>query len=358
MKKIVSTISILMIISVAIFTGNAYADQLNSINVETSKDLVRPGEEVRVNVDFGQALGSYTVDIAYDNSIFQYVSSEGGTANDTGTKVRVVFYDNTGGTNPRTTMSVTFKAKEDLTTSNPTEFNITAEGLANSDASVNYDDITSPITKNVTVEPEYIDYTLNLESVNGELVKGKENEMKLSYSSPMGKYYDKARLVAESTGAGDVQLVGTDEQSLDHDIIESGWGEEQGYPIGGKDVSQTLNVRGIFSETGDYQITLKLIDRDNSDTVIAEKTFNFTVVEKATTPPTTGGTNNGTTESTPEEEITPPVEVEENVTENTTINTMPTKLPKTGTNIYLPISTILAILAGTIIYYNKKKIKK
>ncbi len=359
MKKIVSIISILMIISVAIFTGNVYADQLNSINVETSKDLVRPGEEVRVNVDFGQALGSYTVDIAYDNSIFEYVSAEGGTPNDTGTKVRVVFYDSTGGTNPRTTMSVTFRAKEDLTTSNPTEFNVTAEGLANSDASVNYDDITTPITKNVTVEPQYVDYTLNLESVNGELVKGQENEMKLSYSSPMGKYYDKARLVAEATGTGDVQLIGTDEQSLDHDIIESGWGEEQGYAIGGKDVSQVLNVRGIFSEAGDYQITLKLIDRDNSDTVIAEKTFDFTVVEQAqTTPPTTGGTNNGTTETTPEEEITPPVEVEENVTENITENTMPTKLPKTGTNIYLPISTILAILTGTIIYYNKKKIVK
>lgn len=352
MKKIVSIISILMIISVAIFTGNVYAAPLNSVNVEVNKSLVRPGEEVRVNVDFGQALGSYTVDVAYDNSIFQYVTAEGGTVNDTGTKVRVVYYDSTGGTNPRNSMSVTFKAKQDLTTSNPTEFNVTAEGLANSDASVTYDDITSPITKNVTVEPEYIDYTLNLESLNGELVKGKENEMKISYSSPMGKYYNKARLVAESTGTGDAKLIGTDESSIEHDIIESGWGEEQGYPIGGKDVFQTLNVRGIFSEVGDYKITLKLIDRENSDSVIVEKTFDLTVVEQVqTTPPTTDGTNNGTIEEN--EEIIPPVEVEENKTENT----MPTKLPKTGTNIYLPIFTIIVILIGTIIYYNKKKIK-
>lgn len=356
MKKIVSIISILMIITVAVFTGNVYADSLDTIQVETSKDLIRPGEEVRVNVEFGQALGSYTFDIAYDNSIFDYVSSEGGTPNDTGTKVRVVFYDSTGGTNPRTNMSVTFRAKSDITTSNPTEFNITAEGLANSDASVNYDDITSPITKNVTVEPQYVDYTLNLEAVNGTLVKGEENEMKLSYSSPMGRYYDKARLVAESTGAGNVQLIGTDESQLDHDIIQSGWGEEQGYKIGGKDVSQVLNVRGIFSEAGEYKITLKLIDRDNSDSVIAQKTFDFTVAEQATTPPpTTGGeTNNGTEETTPEEEITPPVEVEENVVENTT----PTKLPKTGINIYLPISIILIILVATVIYYNRKKIEK
>ena len=351
MKKIVSIISILLIVSLAIFTGNVYAAPLNSVSVETSKDLVRPGEEVKVNIEFGQALGSYTFDIAYDNSIFEYVSNEGGTPNDMGDKVRVVFYDSSGGTNPRNNMSVTFKAKSDITTSNPTEFNVTAEGLANSDASVTYDDITTPITKNLTVEPQYVDYTLSLVPVNGTLTKDEENEMKLTYSSPMGRYYEKARLIAESTGTGDVKLLGTDEQQLEHDIIESGWGEEQGYKIGGKDVSQTLNVRGVFSKAGNYKITLKLIDRENSDTVIAEKTFDFTVEEKSeVVPPQTGETENGTTESKPEE-ITPPVEVEENVTENK----VPTQLPKTGINIYIPICLVLSILLGMVIYYNKKK---
>ena len=351
MKKIVSIISILLIVSLAIFTGNVYAAPLNSVSVETSKNLVRPGEEVKVNIEFGQALGSYTFDIAYDNSIFEYVSNEGGTPNDMGDKVRVVFYDSSGGTNPRNNMSVTFKAKSDITTSNPTEFNVTAEGLANSDASVTYDDITTPITKNLTVEPQYVDYTLSLVPVNGTLIKDEENEMKLTYSSPMGKYYEKARLVAESTGTGDVKLLGTDEQQLEHDIIESGWGEEQGYKIGGKDVSQTLNVRGVFSKAGNYKITLKLIDRENSDTVIAEKTFDFTVEEKSeVVPPQTGETESGTTESKPEE-ITPPVEVEENVTENK----VPTQLPKTGINIYIPICLVLSILLGMVIYYNKKK---
>ena len=351
MKKIVSIISILLIVSLAIFTGNVYAAPLNSVSVETSKDLVRPGEEVKVNIEFGQALGSYTFDIAYDNSIFEYVSNEGGTPNDMGDKVRVVFYDSSGGTNPRNNMSVTFKAKSDITTSNPTEFNVTAEGLANSNASVTYDDITTPITKNVTVEPQYVDYTLSLVPVNGTLTKDEENEMKLTYSSPMGRYYEKARLIAESTGTGDVKLLGTDEQQLEHDIIESGWGEEQGYKIGGKDVSQTLNVRGVFSKAGNYKITLKLIDRENSDTVIAEKTFDFTVEEKSeVVPPQTGETESGTTESKPEE-ITPPVEVEENVTENK----VPTQLPKTGINIYIPICLVLSILLGMVIYYNKKK---
>lgn len=349
MKKTLSLIIILIIVSLSIFTGNVYADSLDSVNVETSKNLIRPGEEVKVNIEFGQALGSYTFDIAYDNNIFQYVSTEGGTASDNATRVRVVYFDSTGGTNPRTNMSVTFKAKSDITTSNPTEFNITAEGLANSDASTNYDDIAVPITKNVTVEPEYVDYTLNLEAVNAELVKGQENEMKLSYSSSMGRYYEKARLVAEATGTGDVQLIGTDESQLEHDIIESGWGEEQGYKIGGKDVSQVLNVRGIFSEAGEYKITLKLIDRSQSDSVIAQKTFDFTVVEPTSQePPATQ--EPAENENVTQEEITPPTEVEE--------NTMPTELPKTGTNIYLPICIVLSILLCIIVYYNKKKSKK
>ena len=353
MKKILSLITLLIIISICIFTGNVYAAPLNSVNVETTKELIRPGEEVRINIDFGQALGSYTFDIAYDNSIFEYVSVEGGTANDMGTKVRVVFYDSTGGTNPRNSMNITFKAKDDITTSNPTEFNVTAEGLANSDASVTYDDITIPITKNVTVEPEYVDYTLNLEATGDKLVKDKENEMKLTYSSPMGKYYNKARLVAEKTdGTGDVKLLATDEQSLEHDIIQSGWGEEQGYPIGGKDVLQTLNVRGVFNDVGNYKITLKLIDRENSDTIIAQKTFDFTVVEETQeVPPSTDGTENDDVEEKPEEIIEPE---EENKTENTQ-NVMPSKLPKTGTNIYLPICIVLITLISIIIFYNKKK---
>ena len=352
MKKIISILTLLLLITVFCFTGNVYADSLDTVDVTITKELVRPGEEIKINIEFGTALGSYTFDVAYDNNIFEYVSSEGGTENNMGDKVRVVFFDILCGTNPRTNMSVTFKAKEDITTSNPTEFKITAEGLANSDASVTYDDITTPITKNVTVEPEYVDYTLSLEPVNGTLIKGGENEMKLSYSSPMGKYYEKARLVAEKTsGTGDVKLLADDSARLEHDIIESGWGEEQGYAIGGKDVSQVLNVRGVFSEVGDYKITLKLIDRGNSDTVIAEKTFDFTVVEEQETiPPQEGETDNETTE-----EITPP---QEESMENETENKVPEKLPKTGINIYIPICLVLIAVLTMIIYYNKKSSRK
>lgn len=347
MKKIMSIITIGILLAVLILTGNSYAASLDAISVDTNKTLVHPGEEVTVGVNFGTDLGAYTVDVAYDDAIFEYVSAEGGTVNNTGDKIKVVFYDSTGGTNPRNNMNVTFRAKADITTSNPTEFGVTLEGLANPDASVTYDDITTPIVKNVTVEPQYVDYTLKLEHT-GDIIKEKENAMTLSYSSPMGRYYEHARLIAEATTpqGATVQLLGTDQANLEHDIIQSGWGDAQGYKIGGKDVLQVLNVRGIFSEVGDYTITLKLIDRDNADNVIAEKTFNYTAVEQSTTPENPGTT----TPTTPEETITPPAEETEKTQE-----AVPTKLPKTGTNMYIPIIVVLVALVSSYIYYNKRK---
>ena len=345
MKKIISLITILFLFSILIFTGSTYAASLDTIDVQTSKTTIRPGEEIKVTINFGESLGAYTFDISYDDAIFQYVSVDGGTANDTGDKVKVTFYDTTGGSAPRTNMSIIFKAKSDITTSNPTEFTVTAEGLANADASVTFDDITTPIVKNVTVEPEYVDYTLKLE-YTGEIIKGKEKEMKLSYSSPMGRYYEHARLIAEATTptGATVKLLGTDNARLEHDIIQNGWGDAQGYKIGGKDVLQVLNVRGLFSDIGNYTITLNLIDRDNSDSIIAEKTFNFTVKEEQTTTP---GVNTPENTEKPEQ-TTPPVQTETKKEET------PTKLPKTGSNVYILISIILIALVSYCIYYNTK----
>lgn len=346
MKKIISIFAIITLLTLVIFTGNTYAAELDTLDITTSKTTVRPGEEITVRMEFGQSLGAYTFKVSYDNNIFDYVSSEGGTANDTTDKIIVTYHDTTGGTNPRTNMSVTFKAKADITTSNPTEFTITAEGLANADASVTFDDIGTPIVKNVTVEPEYVDYTLNLQ-YEGKIVKEEEKAITVSYSSPMGHYYEHARLVATATTpeGADIQLLATDNAGLEHDIIESGWGDAQGYKIGGKNVSQVLQTRGIFSKAGNYSITLKLIDRDNSDAIIAEKTFQIAVAETATPvePP-----------------VTEPEKPEESKPEQTTPETTkpeqkPTTLPKTGVNIYVPIVLVIVSLLSCYIYYNKKK---
>lgn len=352
MKKIISIISIFLLIVTFFLTGKSFAVSLDTVKVDVNKTTVRPGEEVKLTINFGQTLGAYTFDISYDNDIFDYVSTEGGTASDTSDKVRVTFYDSTGGSNPRENMSIIFKAKSDITTSNPTELTVTGEGLANADASVNYDDIDIPIVKNITVEPEYKDYVISLKHT-GEIEKGVEKKMTLSYSSSMGRYYEHARLIAEAKTPENatVKLIAIDGNTkAEEDIIQSGWGDPQGYKIGGKDVSQVLNVKALFSDYGNYTITLKLIDRDQSDAIIAQNTFEYTITEPTNNQ---GPTTQEPTEQQPEEKPT----VEKPSTEEPTEQQVekPTELPKTGYNLFIPISAILTSLICTGIYFNKKK---
>ena len=356
MKKTISLMITTLIIAMLLLTVKSYATALDTVKFDVDKTVVRPGEEVTATIDFGKQLGAYTVEVNYDKNIFEYVSVDGGTANDTTDKVRVTFHDSTGGTNPRENVSVKFKAKEEITTSNPTELTVTAEGLANADASETYDDITTPLVKNLTVEPEYKDYQITLEHT-GDIEKGVEKEMKLTYSSAMGRYYEHVRLIAEVTTPKDasVKLLATDGVTkAETDIIQSGWGDPQGYKIGGKDVSQVLNVRALFSEIGDYSITLKLIDRDNSDTVIAQKTFEYKIAEKEITPPEEEKPDEG--EKPTEETEQPANKPEQTTTEAKQAETpAPSKLPKTGYNEYIIMSLAIFTIVGLGVYINKKK---
>ena len=221
--------------------------------------------------------------------------------------------------------------------------------------------LLTPETVKDFLRYKIVDYQITLEHA-GDIEKDVEKEMKLTYSSSMGRYYEHARLIAEATTPKDasVKLLATDGVTkAETDIIQSGWGDPQGYKIGGKDVSQTLNVRALFSEVGDYSITLKLIDRDNSDTVIAQKTFEYKVAEKEVTPPEE--------EKPSQPEITPPAEETEQPTQKpdqTTTETKtnetvkqetPNKLPKTGYNEYVIMSVVLFSVIGLGIYINKKK---
>ena len=159
----------------------------------------------------------------------------------------------------------------------------------------------------------------------------------------MGHFYEHARLIAEATSpeGATVKLMGiNNEENVKQDIIQSGWGNPQGYEIGGKDFSQVLNLKAIFSLEGEYEVTLKLIDRGNSDSVISEKQYKFNVLaesvpeenEKEETEATTGNTNISTN----------------------TITQVPTSLPKTGANIYLPIGISIIFIICIVAYYRSK----
>ena len=351
MKKFFKTIFVMSFILLGILVGKSNAAALDAIQINTNKEIVNPGSEIVLNINFGKPLGAYTFDINYDNNLLEFVSTDGGTENDNGTRVRIVYYDSSGGSNPKESMNVTFKAKEGIQTSNPTDFSITAEGLSNPDASESYDDITVPIKKSITVEPQYEDYKFDL-TYSGNPVINEEKEMTLTLSSAIGRFYDHSRILAEATtpNNGNVQLLGTDENQLEHDLIDSGWGDVSGDKIGGN-VTKTLNLRGIFDTAGQYQITFKLIDRDQSDAVIAQSTFIINVEEKQIIPPT---------EENPPTEI-PSENNPNNVTEgqvqgNNTENDLPKELPKTGYNYYA-IFGITILVIGLAVYILRRKSK-
>ena len=375
-KKILSIIAIL---SLLFFTLqiNAFAASvpLGSVTVNVSKAKIAPGEEVTVNINFGTQLGAYTFDIAYDNSIFDFVSAEGGTENDNGTRVRVTFYDSTGGISPRENMSVTFKAKAELESTNPTDFSVTAEGLANSDASQEYDDITSPIKKSVTVEPNYVDYTLDL-NYTGDVVVNKEKNMELITSSSMGKNYDHVKMKVEITekpsDSATVKLLATERTRQEIDLIQEGWGEPDGYELGGRDAKRVLELRGLFSEVGNYKIKVSLLDADTGNAEIVSKEFAVVVNKEATTTPEDNnqnentGNNNGNNSENNEiignnnanndQNGNGQTEEGQQGAENTQNEEMPETLPKTGMTQYVYFITAIAILGTS--YIAVKNFKK
>lgn len=362
MKKVVSIIGIFLAVFVTCFSVKVFAAALENIDIAVSKSTVHPNEEVTVNVAFGTDLGAYTVDVAYDNNLFEYVSANGGTADDNGTRVRVYFYDTTGGTNPRNSMSVTFKAKSEIITSNPTDFSITAEGMANPDASVTYDDITTPIIKNVIVEPIYEDYEFAFD-YTGDVIANEEKDIKITVSSALGKSYEHTRIIASTVEPNDgtVKLLATDAQTLEHDIIQNGWGSASGDPIGGKNVSKELSIKGIFSVAGEYTITLKLIDRDNSDVVIASDDFTVAVKEKSTAQPDNNN-NNTNTNTNINTNTNTNTNNNPGINNNTNTGTSagsgkvePEKLPQTGNTIYVVIILSIAVLVISYVVLKPKE---
>ena len=370
---------ILAILSLLFFTlqisAFAASVPLGSVAVNVSKAKIAPGEEVTVNINFGTQLGAYTFDIAYDNSIFDFVSAEGGTENDNGTRVRVTFYDSTGGISPRENMSVTFKAKAELESTNPTDFSVTAEGLANSDASQEYDDITSPIKKSVTVEPNYVDYTLAL-NYTGDVVVNEEKNMELITSSSMGRNYDHVKMKVEITekpsDAATVKLLATERTRQEIDLIQDGWGEPDGYELGGRDAEQVLEIRGLFSEVGNYKIKVSLLDADTGNAEIVSKEFAVVVNKEATTTPEDNnqnentGNNNGNNSENNEiignnnanndQNGNGQTEEGQQGAENIQNEEMPETLPKTGMTQYVYFITAIAILGTS--YIAVKNFKK
>ena len=319
MRKIFSVITILLIIFLLILTVKVSAAPLSTLNITLDKTVVNPDGTVTVIIEYGQDIGAATFEVDYDTALFDFQSSTGTTSHsDIGGVVTAIFTDITGGSNPSTEMRLTFKAKSGITTSNPTQFSITANGLANADGSVTYDDIIVPIIKDILVEPVYINYNIEI-NYTGTIMPNVEHPINISIKSAMGRYYDHLRLVAQVTkpDGSTFTLMGTDSALLEHDVIQTGWGAAAGFGLGGN-VNETYNFRGTFSMEGKYTLTLNLIDRDDSDAIIATLTKEINVGEQLANAPE------------PTEQL-------------------PTELPKTGGNSY--VIALMVISAIGLAYY-------
>lgn len=325
MKKLFYVFMVLVLFfSIICIPTSSSAATLNTFDVKLSKEKIAPGQEVSVLVNFGQEMGAYTVNTTYNSSVFEYVSAEGGTANNTGNKVVLVYHYTQGVGTPSQSAKITFRAKDSLTGPNPTDFTVTLEGMANPDASERYDNPADSFINDILVEPNYVNYTLSLD-YTGAIKKDVAKDMKLITASSMGKNYDHVRLIADVTkkpaDTATAKLLANKADGSEVDLLQSGWGEADGYALGGRDVKQELALKGEFNTDGKYTVHVKLIDRDDSDKVIAEKSFDITVGE--TKAPSTSKPN--------------------------TEEKLPATYPTTGMTKY--VFTFIAIISLVIIYF-------
>jgi len=81
MGKICKTVLFFIILSLLIVPitvyGETYED-LDSLDITLSKEVVHPDTEVTVNINFGQLLGSYDINIDFDDALFDYVGASKG----------------------------------------------------------------------------------------------------------------------------------------------------------------------------------------------------------------------------------------------------------------------------------------
>lgn len=287
-------------------------------------------------------MGSYTLEVEYDENIFEYVSAIGGTGVDKGGVVEVAFYDEVGGSTSNAAV-VLFSAKEDIITTVPTNFSVTATNLQNSDLSETYDDILLPSIGEVIIEPKYEDYEITLD-YEGQVMKDEAKDMLLTISSALGKNYSQVRIIAEvAEGEENVKLLGKNADYEDFDLIENGFGEPSGDELGGKDVVKELQLSGIFSEEGKYSVKIMIIDRLDSDNVISEETVEIEVADIA--------------EEFVEEEKEEKEENDDVVEDTHEEDEIPTEIPNAGNTNYAAIVTSFALLFSIFAVLKTKKVK-
>ncbi len=344
-KLIKITVLILLFLSMCIIS---FATSLENLDISIDKSIVHPKEEVTLKIDFGRLLSEFEINIAYDKNLFKYYSANKDINLYDNGDVITITYPTISTKDAVSEIEVIFKANEQITTTNPTDLKVTLQNMKDSLTGELIENPLLPIEKKLVVEPIYKDYQFFLEH-DEILIPNKETNMKLILKSDMGQIYRNVKIYGKVTSEkeAEVQILATDLLGKKYNILEDGWGGENGESIGGLNVSKELNLNTIFSDSGNYKITFELRDLNNSEFVIASQSFNLIVSDDIKNQKSINKTENIQLEN----KVTA-LNEESKTIQNTANNTneivyKPTTLPKAGSTIYfliLPIGGILILI--------------
>lgn len=158
----------------------------------------------------------------------------------------------------------------------------------------------------------------------GEVIKNQTKEANVILRGTNATMYSKVRVKVEVTGPGTPKILATDSAGNEIDIAKTGyWGPPEGFPVGGT-FENITPVKVTFNTAGTYEVKLSLVNVENGETEIFNKTETIKVLE-------TSQINNTVPEG------------------NNTIE----KLPETGTSIFQYVLYAGLLLAILVFGYHK-----
>lgn len=125
-----------------------------------------------------------------------------------------------------------------------------------------------------------IDNTIHFDiSYEGEVKVNEEKSALIILAGENTPVHTNVRVKVDIEGPATPKLLATDSLGTEIDIAEWGyWGPESGFAIAGTFSNETP-VKATFTEAGSYTITLKLLDVQNGNDILAEKSVTIQVKE-------------------------------------------------------------------------------
>ena len=206
----------------------SFGASLENLKVDVNKNIVHPKEEVTLKIDFGKVLSEFEINIAYDKNLFEYYSANKDiNLYDNGDVARLT-YPTMSTKDAVSEIEITFKAKEQITTTNPTDLKVTIQNMKDGLTSNIIENPLLPIEKRLVVEPVYKDYQFFLEH-DEILYSNKDTNIKLTLKSDMGQIYKNAKIYGKikSEKESEVKMYATDLLGEKFNILEEGWGRRR-----------------------------------------------------------------------------------------------------------------------------------